>query len=166
MTSFKNTPQLSFMLLVFLGLLVGFSPVEAHAADLKLKAQLIWGTDDAKPANKPNLTELDSKLKEKLGKVNIFRWTNYFQVSQQIFGVKPNGSKITSLSHKCVIEVKHLGQEDIEVKLYGEGKLVHTVRQPLHKGEYLILGGDDKDKYKDAWIVALSLDTPEPKPPQ
>ena len=128
--------------------------------ELKFKAQLIWGTDYEKPANNPKIKELDKKLREKIRKVKIFRWKNYFEVDQENFSVRPHQSAITSMSHKCVIELKHLDKNDVEVRLYGQGQLVNTVRQCLPRGEYLLLAGDDKDKYNDMWIVAISRSDP------
>jgi hypothetical protein len=133
------------------------------AGDCKLKAQLIWGTDEEKPDD-PNLREVDSKLADKLRRV--FKWKNYFEVTNQNITLTPAG-KTFSMSPKCKIELKKIegdskkGEEPIiEVKFYGEGKLVTTKRQPiklLQRGEYSIFAGDDKEKNGNAWFVVLSL---------
>jgi hypothetical protein len=125
------------------------------------KVQLIWGTDEAKPKNNDKVKDLDPKLLGKLKKLKIFSWKNYFEVDCQTVGVKEKGSAITSMSHKCVIEIKHIQDQMIEIKLYGEGKLVQTVRQNLPHDEFLIIAGDAKEKYNDAWLVAVSLKTKE-----
>ena len=129
---------------------------DGQPSDLKFRAQLIWGTDEDKPKDKPKIKELDPKLRENMRKLKLFRWKNYYEIDQENFRVPENGNKISSISRKCVIEVTHLGNADIEVKLYGEGKLVQTVRQALPMGEHLILAGHDKEKYNDCWLVALS----------
>lgn len=126
------------------------------AADMKLRVQLIWGTDYDKPADSRKIKDLDSKLQEKIKNVKLFRWKNYFEVDREVLTVKNRESKLTSMSHKCVIELKHLGDTNLEVRLYGEGKLVQTVRQQLPPGEILLLAGDDKEKFNDGWIVAVS----------
>ena len=251
----------------------------ASAADLQFKVQLIWGTDEEKPKDNPKIKDLDDKLREKIKKLKLFRWKNYFQVDQESFKVAEKGSKTTCISQKCVIEVTHLGAsvfsledfiaphaffvklqqrsdpvsiylheqlsettrkelaafqgpsadhralnaalvydfnkimmgrgiydskrfagiklqpatqqllqskpqgqdlvrlnrlllEDaypaeieknlhldgclIEVKLYGEGKLVYSNKQNLPLNELLILGGNDMEKQSDAWFVVLS----------
>jgi hypothetical protein len=133
---------------------------EVQAAKLKLKAQLIWGTDHEKPKNDPNIKELDPKLRDKLRKIRLFSWKNFFEVDRQFLNLPHLGSNITSLSHECVIEVEHLGNTNIKVRLYGEGKLVQTVSQNLPKGEYLILAGDVKKKITERWIIALSVADP------
>lgn len=133
---------------------------EAEPSKQKMKAQLIWCTDQQKPAEDKSVKEVDQKLLEKLNKLNIFKWKNFFEMDKQSFNLARLGSNITSLSHNCVIEVTHLGDCHFEVKLYGEGKLVQTIRHPLPKGEYLIIAGDIKKKNDEIWIVALSLENP------
>jgi hypothetical protein len=119
-----------------------------------LRAQLIWATDGTKPQDS-QMEDPDPQFREKLAR--IFRRKNYFVIEKQKMVIKPNGSTITSMSHNCVIEVKHLGETNFEVKLYGEGKLVQTIRQGMIKGNYLTLAGDIKQKEDETWIVAISL---------
>ena len=156
MTSSRMVRWPVFLLLGFCVLTGRLAGADGLPSDLKFKAQLIWGTDDEKPKDKPKIKELDPKLREKMRKLKLFRWKNYYEIDQENFRVPENGNKLTSISRKCVIEVTHLGKADIEVKLYGEGKLVQTVRQALPIGEHLILAGHDKEKYNDCWLVALS----------
>jgi len=40
------------------------------------------------------------------------------------------------------------------VKIFGEGKHLRTVRQPIPPGEMLVLAGDDKND--TAWFVVLT----------
>ncbi len=157
------------MVLLWMGILPGFIGIvpelmagEARAVEMKFKAQLIWGTDGQKPENQPKLKEVASKLRDKL---KMFRWQNYFEIDQENFIVKNHGAGITSMSRKCVIEVKHLDKEDIEVRLYGEGKHIKTVKQPLPKNEFLILAGPIQENQNDAWFVALSWSEPAPPNP-
>lgn len=129
-------------------------PASAAVDRYIIRAQLIWGTDGPKPEN-VKVEDPDPEFREKLAK--IFRRKNYFVIDKQKMAIKPHGSTITSMSHNCVIEVKHLGETNFEVKLYGEGKLVQTIRQGMVKGHYLTLAGDIKQKEDQTWIVALSL---------
>ena len=133
---------------------------EAEPTKQKMKAQLIWCTDQQKPADDKSVKDVDAKLLGKLNKLNLFKWKNFFEMDKQSFSLAQLGSNITSLSHNCVIEVTHLGDCHFEVKLYGEGKLVQTIRHPLPLGEYLIIAGDIKKKNDEIWIVALSLEQP------
>ena len=88
------------------------------AADLQFKAQLIWGTDEEKPKDNPKIKDLDEKLREKIKKLKLFRWKNYYQIDQESFKVPEKGSKITCVSQKCVIEVAHLG-----ISVFLDGRL-------------------------------------------
>jgi hypothetical protein len=63
------------------------------------------------------------------------------------------------MSAKCELELRHLDDATIEIKLYGEGRLARTVRQSirvLERGELTVLAGDDKDKHDDAWFVVIT----------
>ncbi|MBI3414990.1 MAG: hypothetical protein HY043_06655 [Verrucomicrobia bacterium] len=128
----------------------------ASAGDLKLQAQLVWATNEEKPANK-KLTDLDAKLTEKLRRV--FKWKNYFEVSRQNpISVQAPAKKV-AMSAKCEVELRRVDDATVEVKLYGEGKLLKTDKHPIKsllQGEYYILAGDDKEKYDDAWFVVFS----------
>jgi hypothetical protein len=135
----------------FLGEVAGPGVACAHAADLSLKAQLVWGTDGAKPKD-PRLKELDPKLKHSLHRV--FKWKHYWEVSRKSVQVHPHAVRRVRMSDKCELVIKNLGNSNVDVKLYGEGRYVKKVTQPLHPGEYLVLAGDDKDN--NAWFVVLS----------
>ena len=152
------TQQASFRFaaLVWVCLFPSLSLFAAPASELKLQAKLVWATNEEKPANK-KLTELDSKLTEKLRRV--FKWKNYFEVSHQNAVVVQSPAKKITMSSKCEVELRKLDDVTIEVKLYGEGKLMKTDKHPIKsllQGEYYILAGDDKEKYDDAWFVVFA----------
>ena len=139
---------------------MGFGLTETRAGDLKLKAQLIWATDEEKPKDK-KLKEVESKLADKLRRV--FKWKNYFEVSSQNVILPPNAPQKVAMSRKCELELKRVDDATIEFKLVGEGKHVTTVRQRvklLLQGEPSILAGDYKERYDDAWFVVVSLAAP------
>lgn len=122
------------------------------AADLKLQAQLIWGTNEEKPADK-GLKEIDPALHKKLR--SIFKWKNYFEVNRQFIVVEDRGTGKARLSDKCVIEVEHFGNQEVEVKLFGRGKLVGRLRETLSRTKSMVLAGDDKRD--TAWFVVVTL---------
>jgi hypothetical protein len=134
--------------LVALFLLFFANPSEASAADLKVEAKLVWGTNET---NSPNHKPVDSALAKKLSKV--FKWHNYFEVNRQIATVPQNQTTNVNMSSKCVLEVKNLGNSRVEVKLIGKGKLVSKNAQTLTPGEDLIVAGDDKND--SAWFVVI-----------
>lgn len=132
----------------------------ASAAELALKSQLLWGTDQEKP-RESTYKEVDPKVKGKLSR--IFKWKHYFEINQQKVTLEANAPKRLKLSAKCEIDVRFLDEHTLEIKLYGEGKWTKTIRQSvvaLNRGELAVLAGDDKDKYGDAWFVVLSADKP------
>lgn len=137
---------------------------DARGGELTLQAQLIWGTDDAKPKDK-DLKDLDAKIKEKLCKV--FKWKNYFQVGEKKVELPRKETKRVRMSAKCEIELRFVDDATVEIKLFGQGKHTGTLRKSLkaiEQGELCVVAGDDKDRYGDAWFVIISLAKAEASP--
>ena len=123
----------------------------AIAADRKMEACLIWGTNEDKspnPSHKPLSGDLAKKLREM-----PLKWKNYFEVNCQVFAISTTNYSKVVMSKKCYIEVKDKGANNVTVKLYGDGKQVNRVDKPLPKGEVLTLGGDAKDN--NAWFITV-----------
>ena len=148
--------------LLFVGLALGFlNPVPVDAAEgepaKKFLTQLVWCTDKAKPADQ-DLKDLNEPL---VGKVRrILKWKNYFEVSRKILSLPGDGGKKIRVSNRCEVVLKEIDEQQIEVFLYGDKKLTNKAVQKylpiLTKGEYLMIGGDDKDNYGDAWLLVIS----------
>jgi len=125
--------------------------LSVSAKELKLEAKLIWGTNDDKSpdaSHKP----VDPGTAEKLKKV--FKWKNYFVVTNQVKIVPSRGSNRFDLSKQCAIEVTELEGPRVEIKLIGEGKEVNKTIKPLSKGESITYGKDDKND--NAWFVIIT----------
>jgi len=131
-------------------LLVG-SNFNSFAANLKLEAKLIWGTDDEKSPN-PDHKEVDAATREKLRKV--FKWKNYFVVNRVVKEVPSRSSNQFKLSQDCTIEIKELEGPKVEVKLIGKGKEVHKTTLAISKGQSVVYSGDDKNQ--SAWFVIIT----------
>jgi hypothetical protein len=131
-------------------LTMGDVPEEALAEDLKLEVRLIWGTNDKESPN-PQHKSIDTPLTRKLAK--LFTWKNYFEVNRQEISLALNAAKKVKLREKCLIEVKHLGDARLEVKLYGSGKFVSRTLETIPTGDWLVLAGDSENK--TAWFVVL-----------
>src|ERR1041385_5246557 len=120
--------------------------------DLNLQARLVWGTNKDKPDD-PKLKDVDAQVKEKLR--GVFKWKNYFEVNRQDFTVTASGPKRVKMSNRCEVEVQNLGNSSVELRIYGQGKMVVRKTQKIKAGELLVLAGDDKND--TAWFVVLSL---------
>lgn len=135
-----------------MGLIFGAcSYLHAQAGPMKVEAQLLWGTDDAKSPN-PKHKPIDPALRAKL-KTLPLKWSNYFEENRVVLVVPQGGSKRTALSAHCDIELKNLDGTKVQVTHYGEGKKVATRTQELSKGELLVLGGNAPGA--TTWLVAL-----------
>jgi hypothetical protein len=123
----------------------------ADASELKLEAQLIWGTNDPQspdPNHKPVAPDVAKKLKSL-----PFKWENYFEVTRRQFNVPESGEKKIRLSKECEIVVKNLGKSQVELHLFGKGEPVGKIAQPLPKGQLLVTGGNAENL--TAWFVVL-----------
>jgi len=132
-------------------LLVCCLGLSALAGELKLEAQLIWGTNDPKspdPRHKPVEEQVARKLKEL-----PFKWTHYFEVNRKEFTVTRQEPRKVTLSEECEIRVRQLEDEQVELTLYGRGKRVGRISQKLPKSEMLVLGGNAPNY--TAWFVVL-----------
>lgn len=69
--------------------MVGAIPLAG--ADLKLEAQLIWGTNDPKPKDS-NLKPIEDTLGQKL-KNSPLKWKNYFEVTRKQIAVSQAAEK-------------------------------------------------------------------------
>lgn len=149
-----------FRRLLLAALLLGAAAV-SNAAECRLRVELAWGTDGARPEGK-QLAELDPRAREKL---RHLRWKNYWIVKSEtpVVGEKDPGKIALD---RCQVELKTLPNNQIEVRLYSvlpdkELKLIKTVQHSLDalkRGEFLILAGDDKKKWDDAWFVIIRSD--------
>lgn len=132
------------------------------AADLKVQARLVWATDQAKPEGS-KYTALDAKSREKL---RPYKWKNYWVVNQAAAQIGDKKPTLVSLSEKCAIDLKDMGDGSAQIRLYelkagSEPKLVKPVKhsmEALKKGEYCILAGDDKAVWDDAWFVIVTAE--------
>ena len=145
-----------------LALMIGlFLPrsIEAAESDSEKRflSQLVWCTDKDKPADK-ELGDLDAKLGKKIRK--IFKWKNYFEISSNVLSLPSDDGKRLKISDRCEVVVRELDGSQIEVVLFGDKKLAGKALQNytpiLTKGEHLVIGGDDKDNYGDAWLLIIS----------
>jgi hypothetical protein len=143
--------RLAWFSVALAGLVLNPPPGRAAEPNLKLEALLIWGTNDTQspdPKHKPVTPEVRKKLEEL-----PFKWTSYFVVNRKVLEVPPKGSVKVSMSEKCDIEVKNLGNTTVELSLVGRREHVLKRTQALPKGETLVVGG--KAPNATAWFVVL-----------
>lgn len=147
-TRFAVRPFFPWCILVLLPFAV--VSTQTTATDLRLEARLIWGTNDKESPN-PKHKRIDTPLTEKLSK--LFKWQHYFEVNRHVLSLPVNGMRKVEMSPKCVVEIKHLGDSRVKVKLFGEGKFVSQTTETLPKGDWLVLAGSSKND--TAWFIVL-----------
>ena len=132
--------------------LLACTEFRAQAADMKLQAFLLWGTDDTKPPEGKAYKPVELDIMQKLKDLPL-KWTNWFEVNRKDFAVLPGALKEVPVSEKCQVNVRKLSGHEVEVSLIGKGKEVVKRKQSLRKGEILVLGGNAPNS--TAWLVVL-----------
>jgi hypothetical protein len=124
----------------------------APAAEMKLHAFLLWGTDDSKPPEGKVYQPVNPDVRQKLKELPL-KWTNWFEVKRVDFGVPSGAAKEVAMSEKCQVNFRQIAGSEVEVSLIGKGKEVVKRKQALPKGEMLVLGGNAPNS--TAWLVVL-----------
>ncbi len=132
-------------------LLCAISAIPLQAAELKIEARLIWGTNDDKVSD-PKVKPVDKATAEKFRK--IFQWKNYYEVNREVAIVPSRQNKKITLSPQCVLDIKELEGPKVEVTLIGEEKAVNKTTYPLSKGESFTIAGDCKNG--SAWFILIT----------
>jgi hypothetical protein len=133
-------------------LMLACAEMHAQAAEIKLQAFLLWGTDESKPPEGKAYNPVDPEIRNKLKELPL-KWTNWFEVNRKVFTVPMGAGQEVPLSGKCQINVKRVSGAEVEVVLIGKGKEVVKRKQSLPKGEMLVLGGNAPNS--TAWLVVL-----------
>ena len=120
--------------------------------ETRLVAQLVWGTNEAKPVDK-DLKAIDADLEKRLRR--IFKWERYFVMERKKFAVGAAKPAKVEMSKECRLEVNQVSPGEFEIQLFGKGQLVVRKRQRITPGEAVVLGGDDKND--NAWFVVVGL---------
>ncbi len=78
---------------------------DAQAADMKLQAFLLWGTDESKPPAGKAYQPVEPTIRLKLKDLPL-KWTNWFEVNRKEFVVVKDATKEVPISEKCRLNVK------------------------------------------------------------
>jgi hypothetical protein len=135
---------------VFLFLCIAVS-ARAAQGDLKLEAQLIWGTNDSPTKDGTNLL-VKPNLEKKLKRLP-FKWERYYVMHTQSFSAAENQTAKVTMSTDCEIAVKNIGNSRVELSLVGKGKSVGKITQSLDKGQTLVTGGNADNL--TGWFIVL-----------
>jgi hypothetical protein len=136
-----------------------FTVAAARAAEpLRVRARLVWGTNEEKSPDK-NHKPVEPALAKRM--TNAFKWKYYFEVNEQKENIAPGQTKRLKMSDHCTVDIKFLPDGRAEVKLFGEGKPISSITQPLREDWPLILSGNAKND--TAWLVVIERTAPPDK---
>ena len=142
-------------ILALAAVLLAAAAGSARAVDhATIELQLIWGSNDAESPD-PSQKPVEPAV-EKLLASSPYRWKHYYLVNKRIEDIQSDHSKdkIPMSSH-CEMDIKYLGKDRVQVKLYGDGKLLSTHRESVP----LLLAGDAKND--TAWLVLIRMAAPK-----
>lgn len=130
------------------------------AGELKVRTQLIWGTDGNKPAEK-DFKELDPELRRKLQ--NTLRWKNYYVVNSRVEPLSKDTARF-ALSERCTVGLKPAGKSQFTVQIFNpmapkptEAVFAQEISvESLKKGEAVAIGANSRDRWDDAWLVIVT----------
>jgi hypothetical protein len=129
------------------------------AADMRFDARLIWGTDDPKAPEGKNYSPADPEVLRKLRELPL-KWTNWFVVNRTNFTARTATPRRVALSDKCELDIKNLGNDSVEIVLFGKGKEVVKRTQAFAMSDTVLLGGNAPNS--TAWLVFLKRIEPKP----
>ena len=115
---------------------------------IEVTASLVLGTDKEKKSGK----KVSGSIRKRLSK--IFKWSNYYKLSDKKFSIPDNKTKSTVLSKKASIKVSNRKEGKISVSLFSEGKMLIQKRQNLRSGSYMVLAGESTGD--SAWFIVIS----------
>lgn len=144
--SFLRWPQVLLAVL----LLAALSALAADG-DLKLEAQLVWGTND-QPKDK-TLKPVSPEVVRKLQRLP-FKWDYYYVMNVKTFTAEAKETTKVEMSKDCEIALKNLGEERVELTIVGQGKTVGKITQSLKNGHLLVTGGNAENF--SGWFVVLN----------
>ena len=115
---------------------------------IEVTATVVLGTDKEKKSGK----KVSGSIRKRLSKV--FKWNNYYKLSDKKFSIPDNKTKSTVLSKKASIKVTNRKEGKISVSLFSEGKMLIQKSQNLRSGSYMVLAGESTGD--SAWFIVIS----------
>ncbi|HKQ37709.1 MAG TPA: hypothetical protein VJ063_06495 [Verrucomicrobiae bacterium] len=119
-----------------------------QAANLKMEAKLVWGSNEPSKDHKP----VEAAIAEKLQA--CFKWKYYYTINTVVADVPSRATRKLKVSDQCTLEITELEGPKIEVKVIGKGVPVSKTVKQIVKGEFITIGGDAENK--SAWFVVLT----------
>lgn len=118
------------------------------AANLKMEAKLVWGSNEPSTKHKP----VDGPTAEKLQA--CFKWKYYYTINNVVADIPSREERKLKMSDKCTVKIRELEGPKIEVTLIGNGTPVSKAVKQIAKGELITIGGDAENK--SAWFICLT----------
>ena len=154
----KASVRLCAVALLSLGIL---APPKSEAAAFSKVAQntesfyfqLVYGSNaDAPPTR--DAKRIGPKLRKRLE--HVFQWKYYWEVNRGEFQVREGKTTEIRISDQRTLEVS-LSGNDLEIRIYRDGKLMRRNREK-RSVNFTLLGGDDGRQ--QSWFIIIRRDKP------
>ena len=99
--------------LLFLLVLMGRGNAGGLPSELKVDVTLVWGANEQLKGK--NLKPAGKGLQGKLSKT--LKWEHYYEIADKSFALNGTKAQRARMSDKCVVEVKRIGEREVNVKL-------------------------------------------------
>ena len=145
-----------FRVVVIFGLVLAV--MSTRAADLKLEAKLIWGSND--PTDK---VQHPSWLKTRnflLDLHRIFKWDNYYEINTKDVSIPQDENRHFADEREMQVGGKESRQQSHRSKLHRQRQASQPRNHSLPPGQWFTLGGNDKNN--SAWFVVMRSTSTEP----
>ena len=148
-----------FLWLLLIAVLAARTTLGAAAEPaVTLYVQFVRGTNEQKP-KQPNWKLIGPKLSKRLSPV--FKWQNYWEVSQQAIGVYPAKVAMVPLDESRRLELELVNAKEVEMRVYQNRSLTRKLRQAIQSDHMEIIGGSRERE--TCWFVVVRHDKPQTK---
>ena len=134
--------------LSIIALLVSGAMASADNELLTYSVVVVRGTEQPNPPVQ-GAKLVSGNLAQRLSR---FRWKHYWEIRRDSVTVGPKRPAKLPVTRKRTLEVALVGNQQVEMHLYRDGKIVRTARQKVHSNSCEIMGGVDE---KDSWFIVV-----------
>jgi len=120
--------------------------------------QLVRGNDEDRPparGAKPIGPELSQRLHA------VFRWKHYWELKRDQVVLKSGAKVRRQMTAEREVEIQRLNQEQVEIRVYREGKVARIERHST-RTQFILIGGDKEEN--QCWFIVVRRDKPPDQP--
>jgi hypothetical protein len=126
----------------------------ANDVGLTFYVQLVRGGDQDTPPV-PDAKPIGRKLSQQLR--SVFKWKNYWELKRDSIVVRQGQKARRRMSPEREVEIELLGSQRVAARIYANGKLTRSRRQPA-EAAFFVAGGAEGEN--QSWFIVVRRDRP------